>query len=105
MNDQTTTAPPGCAPTNGSGAGVPMTKEMWTVVLAEDGGWRTTDIFSDTKADAAAVLDLIRRNAGRDIRPERWSTEGAKVTRCVVSIYPPNDKSSDGSEPFAATHG
>jgi hypothetical protein len=65
-----------------------ITKEMWTVVLADKGAWLPTDIFADTPSGAQAALDLV--NHGKD-KPSK--TDGARVTKCIVSIYPPNDQS------------
>jgi hypothetical protein len=62
-----------------------ITKEMWTVVLDNDGSWLPTDIFSNSPAAAQSTLDLINKN-----HPNPTITEGAKVTRCIVSIYPPS---------------
>jgi len=66
-----------------------ITKEMWTVIFLDNGKWCSTDIFEETEADAASVLEFIRRNAERDIKPSRWSIENSKLTRCLVSILLP----------------
>jgi len=69
---------------------VGITKEMWTVVLRDNGAWIATDIFADTEAQAMSTLEL-QRNSVHGITPSGCNTKGAAVTRCIVSIYPPYD--------------
>lgn len=60
-----------------------ITKEMWTVVIpVSDGVWDATDIICNSEAACIAMFDLIRRNVGKKL-------DGGRVTKCIVTIYPP----------------
>ena len=69
-----------------------ITKEMWTVLLENPEGWQPSDVFCDTKEQADSQLATLRELDAK-YQPESTQLNGAVVTRCIVSIYPPNEKS------------
>jgi hypothetical protein len=86
MSDRNKAAKGGSSPSALFGG---ITKEMWTVLLDKPEGWQGSDVFCDTREQAESQLATLREIDAK-YRPESTELAGAVVTRCIVSIYPPN---------------